>query len=51
MKAGEDNPQAREECKLYLLSTEPSSAVAVIPRMWGLELQGKATAFGTTFFV
>jgi len=34
MKAGEGNPQAREEeGKLYLLSTECSSSLAGIPRM------------------
>jgi len=46
MKAGEGNPQAREEeGKLHLLSMEHSSSLAGIPRMWGLEFHGKATAF------
>jgi len=50
MKAGEDNPQAREEGKLYLLSTDGSSSLAGIPRMWGLEFHGKATAFTSPAF-
>jgi len=41
MKAGEGNPQAREEeGKLSLLSTRRSSSLAGIPRMWGLEFCG-----------
>jgi len=46
LKAGEENPHAREEeGKLYLLTTEHSSSLAGIPRMWGLKFHGKATAF------
>jgi len=37
MKAGEGNPQAREEeGKLGLLGLERSSSLAGIPRIWGL---------------
>jgi len=52
MKVGEGNPQAREEeGQLYLLSTECSSSPAGIPRMWGLEFCGKATAFYQKYLV
>jgi len=50
MKAGEDNPQAREEeGKLYLLSTERNTYPAGIPGMWGSEFYGKATTFTLTW--
>jgi len=43
VKAGEGNPQAREEeGKLGLLGLERSSSPAGIPRIWGLEFRGKA---------
>jgi len=48
MKAGEDNPQAREEeGKPYLLRTERKTSPAGIPRMWGSEFHGKATEKGS----
>jgi len=42
MKAGEGNPQAREEGKLSLLSTECSSSPAGIPGMWDWNSVGKS---------
>jgi len=49
LKAGEDNPQAREEGKLYLLRTEHSSSLTGILGMCGLEFHGKATAFASPY--
>jgi len=48
MKAGEGNPQAREEegKRQGLLGMERSSSLAGIPGIWGLEFYGKATTMG-----
>jgi len=52
VKAGEDNPQAREEeGKLYLLRTEHNTSPAGILRMWGSEFHAKATAFTSQKFL
>jgi len=46
MKAGEGNPQAREEeGKQSLLGMECSSSLAGIPRIWRSEFCGKAAPF------
>jgi len=44
MKAGEGNPQAREEEGKRLLGLERSSSLAGIPRIWELEFHGKAAS-------
>jgi len=50
LKVGEGNPQAREEeGKLCLLSMEHSSSLAGVPRIWGSEFHGKATAFTSPY--
>jgi len=42
VKAGEDNPQAREEeGKLSLLSMESNTSLTGIPEMWGSEFQSE----------
>jgi len=46
VKAGEGNPQAREEeGKLSLLSTGRSSSLAGIPRMWGVGIPWESHRF------
>jgi len=45
MKAGEGNPQAREEESKLLIGLERSSSPAGIPGIWRLEFRGKAAAF------
>jgi len=50
LKAGEGNPQAREEEGKRLLGLERSSSLAAIPGIWELEFHGKATAlWGSEF--
>jgi len=44
MKAGEGNPQAREEEGKCLLGLERSSSPAGIPGIWELEFRGKAAS-------
>jgi len=44
MKAGEGNPQAREEEGKRLFGLERSSSPAGIPGIWELEFRGKAAS-------
>jgi len=52
LKAGEGNPQAREEeGKLSLLSMERCSSPAGIPGIWGSEFHGKAATFAESTII
>jgi hypothetical protein len=52
MKAGKDNPQAREEeIKLSLLRLECNSSLTGIPGMWELEFYGRDNAFCPPFAI
>jgi len=48
VKAGEGNPQAREEEGKRLLGLERSSSLAGISGIWGLKFHGKAATFTST---